>query len=410
MNFEHNIRFNNNLISKMNRRLIIDLIRTRGPINRAEVARITGLSIPTVMKITDELSDLNMIRVIGKRKSAGGKRPELYEFIPDVYYSLGIDIGRNRIKIVMMDMAANILHQDEIETFDTLPADALISRIIDLIKNVLQACQLSEDQILGLGVGMPGLLDSEAGIVLFSPDFQWEHIPLIERLEEEFPFRTILENSNRTLALGEQWFGAGMGSNDLICVNLGYGIGAGIIEHGELVQGFSGSNGEFGHIILERNGPKCKCGNYGCLEAISSGYAIAETAKTALLNGKASTLSAICQNNLANLEAKMVFESAKKGDKLSCEIINRSIEYIGIGIATLINLFDPEQIILAGGLTKSKDFFEKSLNKYIQSFQMKFAGRKVRIKYGELGDYGSAIGAATLLVKQLIDNGGILQS
>ncbi len=403
-------KFDNNLISKMNRRLILDLIRRNGPINRAEVAHVTGLSIPTVMKITDELSRINLIRVIGKRKSIGGKRPELYEFIPNSFCTIGLDIGRNKIRALVMDMSAKIIAKKEIRTEETHPESELIERLIVLVKELIAESSLNENEILGLGIGMPGLLDTEAGVVLFSPDFNWEHIPLIEKFEEEFSFRTVLENSNRTLALGEHWFGAGTDSNDLICVNLGYGIGAGIIENGEIIQGSSGSNGEFGHIILDKNGPICSCGNRGCLEAISSGYAIANQIKHMVEQGTSSIVTEMCGGDLSRIDAKLVFKAAFLDDELCKKVINNAVEYIGIGIAALINLFDPEQIILSGGITKSSETFKENLEIIIQNNQMRFAGRKVQIKYGKLGDNASAIGAATLLIKQLIDNGGFIDS
>ena len=403
-----NKKFDNNLISKMNRRLILDLIRTKGPINRAEVARVTGLSIPTVMKITDELRRINLIRVIEKQKSIGGKRPELYEFIRNSFYSIGLDIGRNKILVVIIDMSGKIMHKKEIKTGETIPAQGLIERIIALLKEIIADSHLEDDKILGIGIGMPGLLDTEAGIVLFSPDFNWEHINLIEKIEENFSYKTVIENSNRTLALGEHWFGAGTESSNLICVNLGYGIGAGILENGEIIQGSSGSSGEFGHIILDKDGPVCSCGNHGCLEAISSGYAIANQARSLIENKCETVLTSLSHGDPSKIDAKLVFSAASLEDPASLDIVNNAIRYIGIGIATLINLFDPEQIILAGGLTKSKEIYEESLEALIQTYQMKFAGRKVKIKYGKLGDNGSAIGAATLLIKSLIDNGGFI--
>lgn len=193
-------------------------------------------------------------------------------------------------------------------------------------------------------------------------------------------------------------------------MNLGYGIGAGIIENGEIIQGSSGSNGEFGHIILDKNGPICSCGNRGCLEAISSGYAIANQIKYMVEQGTSSIVTEMCCGDLSRIDAKLVFKAAFLDDELCKKVINNAVEYIGIGIAALINLFDPEQIILSGGITKSSETFKENLEIIIQNNQMRFAGRKVQIKYGKLGDNASAIGAATLLIKQLIDNGGFIDS
>lgn len=384
------------------------LVRSRGPINRAELSHITGLSIPTVMKITDDFCKSNLLQIVGKRESTGGKRPELFQFVDNSWYIIGVDIGRNRIKVIMMNMAAKIVARKDILTGETLPAGELIERMIGLVKEVIESSRIPGELILGMGIGMPGLIDKDSGIVRFSPDFGWNDVDLLARFRKEFDLKIIMDNANRTMALGEQWFGAGTKSKFLVCINCGYGIGAAMIEEGEIYQGSSGTSGEFGHLVLDKDGPLCDCGNNGCLEAISSGRAIARDAREAVALGAETLLKALCEGNLETIDAEMVFAAAKQKDPVAEKIIRKATEYLAIGVAGLTNIFDPEQIILAGGLTKSSDYVKETFFKALNEHLMKHAGRNLRISKGALGDDGTAIGSATLVLKKFLDQGGEL--
>lgn len=395
-------------MSQLNRRSVFDLIRTHSPINRAEIARLTDLSIPTVMKIIDEMEEKQLIRKIGKGESNGGKRPELLEIAVDAYYIIGVGIGRSITKAIVMDLDGNIISQGTIKTGQTIPHEDLIHRWIQLIDNVIRDSKIPFDRFLGMGIGMPGLLDTEEGIVLFSPDFEWENVNLIEPFQKHFKMDICLENSNRALALGEYFFGAGTASNYFILVSIGHGIGSAILKNGDFYRGSSGSSGEFGHITMEKEGPKCKCGNKGCLEALASGNAIAKTAMDAVIKDPDSIILKLSNNDTNSIEAKEVFDAAKLGDKTARKIVDDAIQYIGIGLASYINLMDPDMIILAGAVVNAGDIFIDGLKKVIKERQMKFAGRKVKIQVSKLGVNATSMGAASIILKKFIENGATL--
>lgn len=403
-------RFDKFMMAQLNRRSVIDIIRTQAPINKAEIAKQTGLSIPTVMKITDEFDKNHLVRVTGKGESSGGKRPELLELIPDAYYIIGVDIGRSRIKAIVMDLSGKLVVKERVKTGETLPEQQLIGRLTDLIGRVIRESGFAMEQFLGLGIGMPGLLDSERGTVLFSPDFHWENVELLKPIGEHFPMYTILENSNRAMAMGEHWFGAGVESSYFVCVNLGHGIGSAIVQNGEFYRGSCGSSGEIGHITLEKKGPLCSCGNQGCLEALASANAMASQARQAVREGRGLRMLELAQGEVENIDAKEVFDAAREGDRTAAEIVDRAIEYIGIGLAGYINLLDPDMLILAGGVTNAGDYLLDRLKAVIKARQMKSAGRKVKIRVSKLGSDAAAIGAASIILKQFIESGAAIEN
>lgn len=389
----------------MNRSMVFDLIRRKGPISRAEIARTIGLSIPTVMKITEEFSHKQFVQDVGKGESSGGKRPELLELVPDSKYIIGVGVGRSKTNVLMMNLAGEVFIREIMETGGTAVPEVWISRLIQVIENVIRESGLSRKQILGMGIGMPGILDEKSGKVLFSPDFKWENVDMLTPIRERFKMDITIENANRALAMGEYYFGAGVDSRNFLVVNLGHGIGSAIMREGEFYRGSSGSSGEIGHIILEKNGPKCNCGNLGCLEAIASGNAIARDAKIAVLEGNATKIMELVNEDINRIEAKTVFEAARLGDRLAIQITERAMQYIGIGLANYINLLDPDLIILFGGLTNAGDIFLKKVKEVLRERQMKFAGRQVKLVISQMGENGTAVGSASLVLKKFIKYG-----
>lgn len=400
------MRFDKYVMAQMNKKMILNMIIQKGPINRAEIARLSGLSVPTVMKITDEFSQSRLIRTIGKRESTGGRQPELIEINKEEYFCIGLDVGHNRLKVVVMNLAGEIKLRRAIPTGDTLPPETAIYRMISLVREILGGMGEQKQRLLGLGIGMPGLLDPDTGMVNFSPDFGWEHVDLLGRFQNEFAFPVLIENANRVMALGERWFGAGRSAEDFLCVNLGHGIGSALVFDGEIYHGNSGSSGEIGHITLEKDGPLCECGNHGCLEALASGRAIAKHGLALAASGKGKRILELAGGRKEEIEAETIFRAAMEGDGEAEDILDNAIEYIGIAIAGVVNLFDPELIIFEGGLMKSSSYLLPRLKETIRRHQMHLAGRNVQLLKGNLGEDITAVGAATLLLQDLLNHGG----
>ncbi len=400
------MKVDKSLIHTFNKHNVLSAVREAGQIFRAEIARQTGLSIPTVMKITDELLARGIVREIGKGESSGGKPPQLLAFTPDRHYIVGVDIGTTNILCILMDMSAHIVASRSVPTRVDDAPEAVMERIAHTIAAVVDGAGAERDRILGIGIGMPGVLEPQTGRVLFSPDFHWEQVHLLPKLKASFPYPMIIRNVTHAMAMGERWFGQGRGDFDsFVCVNLGHGIGSALFLEGKLLSGGSGSSGELGHVTMDRNGPKCVCGNAGCLEALASGNAIAKHAAAEIAAGHDTILRQELERKGA-LEAKDVFVAAGRQDALSIRIVQEAAEYIGLALASVINLVDPELIVLEGGLSRAGEPFIADIRTHAQRYQMKYTGRNTRIVVSGLGEQAAAIGAASFIVQRLFEAGG----
>lgn len=392
------------LINKENKKKVLNLLHSQGPFARVKLSKQTGLSLPTIMRITDYYKKQSLINDLGRGKSTGGKPPKIVEFNKEAYYIIGVDIGTTNIGTILCDLSAHVLIHHTLPTNVHKGPKHIISRINESIEKVLKKSGLSKKKILGIGLGMPGFLYPKNGLVLFSPDFKWENIQLIDPIQKKFKIPVMMENVTRVMALGEKWFGAGQDTDNFLCINLGYGIGAAIMINGELYSGNQGSAGEFGHITLKKNGPLCSCGNKGCLEALSSANAMVKEVQEQIQKGRKSLISDMIKKKHKNLEAKTIFTAAAGGDRLAKDVISRAMEYLSIGIAGLINLMDPERIIVGGGLSLAGDFLFNKLEKEVNSRVMKRPGRKIKIIPTQLGLSAPAIGAACLVLKAFLEN------
>ena len=400
------MRIDHTVVNTINKRDVLRIIRNHGPISKAEISRMTELSIPTIMRLTDDLIDKGIVRVVGKGESTGGKPPLMLELAADAYYLVGIDVGTTNIKTIVMDMEAKIISRIITPTVVSDSPEKIIVRIIDTIEEAVSDSGKPLNKILGIGLGMPGLLDIDMGKVLFSPDFRWENVDLIGPIKERFNMPVYMINVTRAMAMSEKWFGLAKDIKNFMCINLGYGIGAAIVIDDELYGGGSDSSGEFGHMTLEKNGPQCDCGNYGCLEALASANAISKKAGSMIERGEESIILSMAGGDAANIDAKMIYDAAKHGDNLAMEIVRESNEYIGIAIANVINFLDPELIIFEGGVAKAGDILLNGIKSVVERRQMKYTGRKLKILISELGDDAAAIGAASVLIGRLFESGG----
>jgi predicted NBD/HSP70 family sugar kinase len=259
---------------------------------------------------------------------------------------------------------------------------------------------------MGIGIGMPGLIDARSGEVLFSPDFGLENMHIIAAIERRFEKKTMIENVTQAIAVGEKYYGICKDTENFLCVGLGYGIGSAIVTNGQLYKECSGFAGELGHIVMDKNGPKRDCGGHGCLEAISSGNAIAKCAKERVAMGEQTSILKLADGNIDAIEARTVFDAAKSGDAIATAIVENAIEYLGIAIAGMITMLDLEFIVLSGGMTHAGKFLTDRLEHYVYRNKMRYSGQGAKIVISEFGSDAAAIGAASLILNRWIECGG----
>lgn len=399
------MRVDKTIVNEMNRQEVLNVARRHGSISRTDIARMTGLSIPTVMKIVDSFLQIGLLREMGKRQSTGGKPAMLLEFVPDAYFCVGIDIGATKILGVLADCAGSIIYRYQIPNSTDYSDEEFLARIAHVIRNVLDNCGTAKAKILGIGVGMPGLIRSSDSVVVFSPVLQRTNLNLYDYLVSQFDLPIMVDSIHRALVMGEKKYGACRDSENFVTMNLGYGIGAGLFVNGSVYSGNCGFAGEIGHIILNPLGPKCFCGNRGCLETLGSALAMTRDATARIQNNELTILTSMIPGGLETLEAKHIFDAAKLGDSLACDIVSNAIEYIGMGIANLTNVMDPDYVVIEGGLSLAGDFLLKPLIEAWRKYRMNYSGMNTRIILSDFGADATAIGASAMIFDLLMAKG-----
>lgn len=389
------------LMKSLNRSLILNTIRTSSPISRAEIAKRTKLTPPTVSNLVKELLDSELIIESTQGESSGGRKPTMLELNHSQFFIIGLDVGPCKIKAVLTDLRASILSSIEM----TIPVQinhlGLLEHMSESIKALLAHHPTDREKLIGIGVGMHGMVDVTKGISLFAPILQLRNIPIKEHLEKTFNMPVRVENDVRAMAIGEAWFGAGRGATSVVCMNVGRGIGAGILFNEKLMHGASFLAGEIGHMTIDLDGPKCSCGNYGCLQALAAGPYIAERAAKELAIGRDSLLKGMVTGDLSALTGEQIHQAAKRGDELSIDILCQTGIYLGIGINNLINILNPDRIIIGGGVSKAGAFVLDSVRSTISQRALTDKAKETDIRISELGDHATAIGAASLLLTEL---------
>lgn len=391
-------------INNYNKQEIISIIRSSSETYCAQIARETGLSIPCVMKITDKLIADGLVRRSGRIGTPRGKNPEILQFVHDAYYIIGVDVGTTNIVTILMDLQANIIYKYCTQTSKDTSAVSIFAQVNHSIASVYENNKAYVKKILGIGIGMAGIVNSQDSRVDFSPAFGWRGVNARDYLVVPSPSMVVVENVTKAMALGEKWFGMAKTSRNMICVNLGYGIGSALMIDSYIHIGDSHAAGELGHMVLEQNGPLCGCGNRGCLEALASANAIKNQAIQFSKEYPDSLIPRIA-GDINKIEAKTVFDAAKKGDKLATEIIDKAANYIGLALANVVNLLDINLIVLEGGLAKAGDILTRKINASINRHLIHSSGEKVRLCVSDLSSDAVAIGAATIILKRFIENG-----
>lgn len=310
---------------------------------------------------------------------------------------IGIDVGGTNVKIALVDSDGKIGYSNTIPTRAEMGYEYTINNMKQAIRDLMTETKLSAKDIEGIGFGLPGQVDFKSGIVRLITNIPgWVEIPLAKMIEDEFHIPTRIDNDVRCAALGELNFGAGKGCENLICITVGTGIGSGLIINGRLVRGASNAAGEIGHIKLQmHDGPICGCGDTGCLEAFASGPSIVAMAEEYIMGGKSTKYREMA--NGGAITPFIVAEAAKAGDPVARRIFTRMGEYIGIGMASVVNLLNPERIIVGGGVADAGDILLTPLKETIKKRAMKIAGETVEVVPAQLGNTAGVIGASLLI-------------
>ncbi len=374
--------WNQQVVKKNNKALVMQLIIEQEPISRADIAQISGLNKTTVSTLVTELLEEDLIFESGPGVSSGGRRPVILHFNKKAGYAIGIDIGVNYVLSVLTDLKGNILIEKNQPLTRTTYA-TVMSIVQGMIQSLMDEMPKSRYGIIGIGVGVPGIVNNE-GAILLAPNLGWSNIQFKEDLENLYEVPVIIENEANAGAVGEQQFGAGQDQKNILYVSAGIGIGVGIIVNKELYKGKSGFSGEMGHMIIDMNGKRCNCGSRGCWEAYASEQALLEMADP----------------NSDSLEA--LIQLAGNGDEKTKMLFEEIGSYLGLGINNIINTFNPEQVIIGNRLGLAKEWLEAPIRNTIEKHTLAFHQSDLTLNFSKLGKYSTSLGVSAFVVDHFI--------
>jgi len=386
-----------NLMRAINRSKILEAIRTAGMISRIDIARATGLSQALVTGLSADLIKEGLIIEKQSGEYEGGRRPMLLALNPEGAFVVGVNLSITEISVVIVNFEGTVVAS---YAQSLAPIHHSVSEIADSVVGAIQACiweaNFAKEQISGVGIGIPGLVDHDSGNIRFLPNYGWENVNLKELVQSKLNHPSYIDNSSNTLALAEQWFGEGKGVDNFLVVTIENGVGLGVVINGRICRGEEGIAGEFGHITIDPDGPDCRCGKKGCVEAYAGNIAIMRDARQAALGGQWD-----CEDP-GRFTYEDVVRAAQNGTDVLRRLFNRAGLMLGVGISHLITLFNPTKIIITGrGVRAGELVFDDMYSTLDNYLSAKFGRRTTQIIVQQWTEQDWARGAGALVLQEL---------
>lgn len=388
-------------LKNINRRSVLNYIRKNRSATKAGLASATGLTFAAIKKILDELESLDLVRFSSIEKKNIGRNSVMYEINPNYDYIISIFINRKAITVAVVDLGRTIRSKRILPMENrTLTQSELIEMLLHAAWEVVTESGISRSKFAGVGIGAPGPIDLEKGIILTPPNMPILHyLPMKDILESKLELPVHLHKDTNVLALGEYWSDSHRIPEDLLYLDLDMGIGSGFVINGNIRAGANGKAGEFGHITLDVDGPLCKCGNRGCMEAMASGIAIVRDFSEALDHEPTNPMYPIRQS----LTIDDVLQAVRNNDMTAISIINHSAYLMGIGVANIVNVLDPERVVLGGLLVRdipnSFDIITDVARQHILK-----RGSRSTIEKSRLGMDAGVVGCAEVVIDDFFRN------
>jgi glucokinase-like ROK family protein len=348
------------LVRQINLAVIMHHLREHAPTSRAALAEMTGLNKTTVSSLVRELIDRQFVREVGYEPPGGGRSAGrlamLLTLNPAAGYIISAEIGVDFLLVICTNFAPEVIWRQKEDIHPEMGQQYIIERLLALLRQAMDAGCESCHTLLGVAVGVPGLVDQTTGTLLFAPNLRWENLPLRAQLSQFVDAPVIVDNEANLAALGEHYFGAARGYDEVLYISAGVGLGGGIVHGGRVFGGVSGVGAEFGHMTMDPEGELCNCGNRGCWETQVSQRALFRYLRRGIGQGRASLLNDLTGGNPAALTVPEVVEAARAGDRLALEALDVVGHHLGIGVASLVNALNPELVVFGGALSLAADF------------------------------------------------------
>jgi glucokinase-like ROK family protein len=381
---------------ELNRSLVVDVLKNRGPISRATIAKVADLAKPTVSGIVDQLIKEGLVREIGIGSTTigGGRPPIMLEFNARSQFVVGVQIGVRHLELIVADALGGEIGRLQRPTPKGKPA-VVLKKVAEMVKEALVEAQVPRKRLAAVGVCVPGLVDLETGRCLIAPNLGWHDVEVGKTLADALGVPVFVHNTSQAGAVAESVLGAGKGVGEIVFLYVSSGIGAGILNDGRLYHGAGGIAGEIGHCPVAGSDLRCNCGKIGCLETVASGPAIAAEGQAAVDAGRRTALRSV----EGPVTAKDVAEAAIGGDRIAKAILARAGHELGVAAAWLVNLLNPELLIIGGGVAQAGDALLDPLEEAVKTHVLPAAGAELRIVPSELGDDAEVQGAVLLALQ-----------
>jgi len=378
-------RGSQSLLRDINVSLLIELVHRSGPISRADLARQSGLSAPTVSVIVGQLLDRGIFIEVATAPSNGGRPPVLLRVDAKAGYVIGIKLRGDGLTTVVCDLDAQVIATAEASISLVGDPGVAIQAIEQETRKVLRRAAVPRSKVLGVGIGLSGVIDSRQGVCKFSHLLQWHEAELAQPLRHRLRLPVWVDNDMNTLAVAEKWTGDAITARDFVTLSVGRGIGLGIVIDRSLYRGASGGSGEFGHMIVDPGGPKCECGRFGCLEA---------------LVGEDAMRRRVSERHGRDVTRSEFVELAAAGDGATLDILDSAGRKLGLAVANMVTLLNPELLIICGEGTDLGEPFLGPVTTAVREQTFADLGRQVEVKVQRWGDDVWAVGAATLVLRE----------
>ncbi|MBM7036512.1 DNA-binding transcriptional regulator NagC [Vibrio ulleungensis] len=392
---------NVDLVKQINGAAVYRLIDQQGPISRIQVAEVSQLAPASVTKITRQLLEKGLIKEVAQQASTGGRRAISLTTEVNPFHSICISVGRDSIHTSLIDLGGEVLVQKD-QSFSYRDQEQLKSQLISHIRLFIGQQQSKIEQLVAIGITVPGLVDPEQGVIHYMPNTDIANYPIGSLISDEFNLPCYIGNEVRGMALAEHYFGSTKDCLDSIFIRVHNGTGSGIIVGGQVFLGSNRNVGEIGHIQVDPLGEQCQCGNFGCLETIASNPAILKRIQARISQGYASSLS-----TLSPMTIEDVCQHALQGDELARQSLVQVGDQLGKAVAIMINLFNPQKVVLAGEITEAKELLFPAIARNVQSQSLSSFNQGLPIEASALSDKHTY--AAFAIIKRAMLNGSLLQ-
>ncbi len=386
-------------LKHFNRRAMLHYIRKNPPVTKGDLSKVTGLTFMAINKIFAEMEALGLIRKDAMTSGGPGRNAATYTINEQYGYTIGIHINAYRTAVALLDLHGTILEKESLAMEGVQAQDRFVQELARMVLSVIQKGGLEISQVFGIGVGAPGPVDTELGVILMPPNISLLHyLPLKQALERSVGLPVFVQKDTNAIALGEYWHGMGKNYSDLVYLDIDMGIGGGLVIEGNVRQGSGNIAGEIGHIILQNDGPLCNCGNRGCLEAMSSALAILRDLAQALADHPEHPLF----SKKHTLSIEDLLKAMEEEDMLVVELLHKSAYNTGVALRNLINMLDPQLVILGGVLVREYPRYFAIARDVTLSLMMKGSKEKTVFKREVNTDMG-VIGSAEIVADHFFE-------